>query len=340
VNNTSNGTISIYVLNSLTVPGTVVAPIQVAVFVSMLDDFEVAQPNANLTYLRFRQPVLPIPEADFGDVSDENAVTDPPVIDSFADTSLDMPILTKVFFGESIGSFRQMLKRKFRSEMYALPEVTADSVVTVSRTAFPNYGGFYDTVQQPPLNSIINSFPDGRYYINCETTLLNYISRAFLGWRGSIRWTVDASELSTGNAQSDFTSGADFQLFRKSQSRNDTLSAPIANDGDSPSVYSAMYELNREAAANGVVVCNAGINPLQTIEVPFYTNKRFEYTFQDLDFNLFRPEPSWGFSCFVKAASSAVSPNLVTFYVSTGEDFNLIFFNGLPLVWFEPTYPV
>jgi hypothetical protein len=188
----SNGMLGVYVMNQLTTPGATVADIQVNVFVSMLDDFEVAMPNPDMTAWRFREPEMFIgePEMDSGaaDCCDD-AITDPPTIDQMADTIIDTPDTTKLFFGEVIGSFRQMLKRTVMHEIVRVEEPVGTSLFTMTRGAFPEYGGYITTLVTP--NSMAYEYNDGTAIIPCNTTYLNYVTRMFAGWRGSVRWTVD-----------------------------------------------------------------------------------------------------------------------------------------------------
>jgi hypothetical protein len=340
-----NGNLSVYVLNPLTTPGTVVANIQVNVFISMLDDFEVASPTDDISFCRFRAPVIPvpllrtIPEMDAGAVMDccDNAITDPPVIDTFNDTMLDDPDITKLFFGEVIGSFRQLLKRTCRAELRLIPENPGSSLFVLNRQAFPIQGGHHDAV--PAAGTAALVLNDGIYYLPYHTTYLNYLSRAFIGWRGSIRWTVDASTLNQLNA-GEFANSISYSLSRNTVITNSQQSLEISTT-NLASAPLLLMEGERGSGLRGMHLSNTQVNPIQSVEIPYYRNERFSLTSQALVLDGVPKEgPAWDFSVFLQGSQDLANVALFRTFVSAGEDFNFFFFNGMPPIFVETEYPL
>lgn len=322
--------------------------IQVNVFVSMLDDFEVAVPNDRISYLKFRPPMAPLelelglPESGVEDSKIEVPITDPDPIDSMADANIDTPDTTMVFMGEAIASFRTLLKRGYRAETRLMAEPSSTSVIKMSRSSFPTYGGYVLTT--PKNGSMVTSFVDGRHYNTTCTTLMNYLGRAFLGWRGSTRWTVDAGTIHlSGLRGSDPSDGADvwnsitYALSRTNQYSLDqtvvtTASLPVTN------LQQYINSVERGLDWRGMHLCNTNVNPVQTVEVPYLENKRFSYTFVDDDYSGITKGPGWELSILTPGTETFFDSSYLKFFVSAGEDFNFFFFNGLPPVYFESEY--
>jgi hypothetical protein len=360
-----NGVLSVHVLNKLSVPSASRSSVQINVFISALDDFEVAAPDDKISYLKFR-PSVPVPEPDAqggysnfmnklrqkgmsvpesGTVPEDVdaadvPVVDPPPIDTMADSNLDVPNTTKVFMGEVIGSFRTMLRRAYRSEIRLVAEADSTAAYKISRSSFPTYGGFV-THETIPNGSMVTSFADGRFYNASLTTMLNYLGRSFLGWRGSTRWTIDTSTVNLssydGNGDSDLWNSITYTLAR----RNSYFNGQAFVDTSGPLVSNIPQLFNgidRGMDCNGAYLGNTAVNPIQTIEVPYLQNDRFKYTFLDDKYEDEVEGPGWECSLMIPRSLTAKDTSYLKFYVSAGEDFNFFFFNGMPPVYFEQAY--
>jgi hypothetical protein len=340
-----NGVLSVFVLNELTVPSAVVADIEVNVFISMLDDFEVAQPDAEFNQLRYRPQFVPgtrvnVPEMDSGQPTDLDTeqipVTDPPTIDNWADTSIEDSDLTKLFFGEVIGSYRQMLKRTYPAETGLLPEVSVQHQWKVARAAFPLYGGSYN--QPAGVASPAVLYTDNNFYIPYDTTMMNYLGRCFMGWRGAIRITVDASSFNI-TASGETMNSITFGLGRTSK-QTTNLNNDVDIGADLITSWPAtIMQQDREMTPNGAFLGNTNVNPIQSAEIPYYKNARFSYTFMEdkLNGESF-DEPGFIYTAFLPGATSVNQFGIIRTYVSAGEDFNFFFFNGMPPCYREQTY--
>lgn len=345
-----NGVLSVYVLNSLTVPGTVVANVQVNVFVSALDDFEVAMPNSDICNWRFRDPVPPPartrpfnrPEMAQEGMEDDmdccdNPVNDPPTIDTMADVLIETPDTTKLFFGEVIGSFRQLLKRTELSEVKRIPDDTTSTYYSVERRAFPEYGGLY-------LGNTFSSgmplqYSNGQLVVPCATTHINYVGRMFLGWRGSIRWTFDTATMNVQGGTDRFNS-VTVTTSRKNTTFRTFASGPlVAPTEPDVNLGPNLTDLGDSETTFGAHLLNTNVNPIQSIEVPFYSNKRFLLTQNETAFDQLVEEPCYRISTILPGSSNNSDVSVLKMYCSAGEDFNLFFFNGLPPVYYATELP-
>lgn len=348
-----NGVLSVYVLNKLTAPASTDDDIQINVFISMLDDFEVAVPNNLPNQIRFRFPttipemaIKTIPESDESpdQDTDENVVADPTTVDNIADVDITNPVLGKLFFGEHIGSFRQMLKRDYLYESnwhYRNKDNTG--TFFISRPSFPAYGGYLDNSVVPIANTIGTVLGDGRRYITANTVMLNYIAMAFKGWRGSNRWTLDVSNWKQGNNAFEANT-VKFWMGRAAATnfREIEISDPQLTALSEQARIDRTVQLGNESY-NGVAVFNARVNPIQSVEVPFYSELRFlethkDYNFSDLTTNI---TPSW-FARIDIPRTSIEDENVAEWYDiyhSIGEDFNLFFYNGFPPLFRESSRP-
>jgi len=337
-----NGVLAVYVLNQLTIPGTEVADIQVNVFVSALDDFEVGMPSDEVHRWSFRPPAatfLNVPEMAVEDENGEtdNPITDPMKIDQYADTLIESPDTTRLFFGEVIASFRQLLKRAVLHEAIVLKEIENTSIVIIDRSAFPEYGGRYYSTSAP--NGIVVTYTNGRKYIPCATTLLNYVGRMFLGWRGSVRWIVDTSNLNVSGGTDTYNSlSATISRSDGCLRISNVLPLPYTNANPNNIMADYVNAVDSESSL-GCFVGNTNVNPLMSIEVPFYSNRRFISTQYEESFSDMTSTPAWRMSCVIPGTIPGSDRSVLRTYCSAGEDLNFFFFNGMPPLYYVANIP-
>jgi len=326
----SNGTLSVYVLNPLVTAGTVVSNISINVFISMLDDFEVASPNDLITFVRFRPELQNVPEMDID--TDTCAVVDPPVAAEMADVQIEDDNVTKLFFGEVIASFRQMLKRSYHHEASLLPEVTEMTLARINRSSFPMYGGY---VSADVPNSPVVPKPGSRFYLPVETTMLNYLARAYVGWRGSIRWTYDQSH--TNRLSTDFAGSLSFKYSRGNSYTNTESMIPVTNF-TTAEIVNGLNEQQRGSTTRGCYLGTTDVNPIMSFEIPFYSTLRFLPTAFEPTLGVETEGPALNVNTVFTPSSSQTVLSFYDTYCSAGEDFNFFFYNGMPPVYFEEFY--
>ena len=365
--NAGNGVLSVYIVNELTVPdNSIVNDVQIIVSVSATDDYEVASPtdrymqNLAITpittppaaLMEFAvRPTMPefyqssyLPTTIFPQASDETQMNmDTPVVDSpvvrlLGSRSILDPVVNRIHMGETIVSFRQLLKR------YCLHEVlnsdtNGDNPSTVQfvRRMFPFYGGY--TLQAPGLSNLIRTVPTGNY-VYAKMTLLHYLTRAFAGWRGGIRYCIDASfaRNSTANISTWAVSRLGSSSNRYALDTRDRDFESLYQYGTSPTQNLAAGILH-PLGLGGSTRWSTSVNPIQTFEIPYYHLLRFSPA---------RSETSWQANDVFQdsyrldhTSVGGTGPEIAYKYVAAAEDFTLFFYLAPPKFYVQdPPAPV
>jgi hypothetical protein len=361
--NIGNGTLSMYVVNELTVPNsTIDNDIEVNVFVSAGDDFEVAVPDASIMEkLRLRTAEATIaPQSLEFEVEKENRPpieeVEPHAGESEETTEDSRPANVStlnqaaasvsrkdetnlVYFGESIHSFRQLLKRYCRHSIISGSPLTPGNLVRVaaSRCAFPFQVGYTEPASIPGAGVVYSVNGGQDRYVYGQTTLLNYLTPAFGGWRGSIRWMVDmtrfnnySGELSsiTVTRENDGAANADDWTQLADESNTTAGQAALVNDRDQ---FSRTFD--------GQLYQSSAVNPTVMFEVPYYKNQRFTPA-KRLDFpaNSDIRQNGWVLEA-IMSSSARAGVEYAPCFVAAGEDFNVFFFLGAPIMYYESSAP-
>lgn len=327
-----NGVLSVYVVNDLVAPDTTIDnDISVNVFIKAADDFEVAAPSsANVNRLRFRPQSEELAIHNLPAAAPGSA----PLIDSYAtDSNLTGPA-NLIHFGESVRSFRPLLKRYNVHEYSAYPQAlvgTNTALMRIERPAMPfepGYAFLADGTSTVPL-------PIGAaYYAYANMTMLKYISSAYVGWRGSIRWKV-----TNGGCCNNYLSPIMVSRYTGCKPLNATgLSSSAVRVDD----YGDFYDGTN--GFEGALLEFPSINPVTTFEVPYYTKYRFAPARQLTDFTTTGGTdwmPCWKYRVAYSNLNgdiNNVTPNFMTL-CAAGEDFNVGFFVGAPVMFLETTIP-
>ena len=324
-----NGIVSVYVVNELTVPNSVADnDVSVNVFVSAGDDFEVVEPDpATIEDTEwFGGPPAEVfdpqmaenqPDADL--TIDESAPMKLEASEQMAPTLSDSDHTLCVYYGDPVASFRQCLKR-YNYHSAISPTASGKILLKVKNSDFPYYRGF---APEAVHATGVSAAP----YNYSKMTLQNYLTPAFTCRRGGQRWKY-------------FRSGG--QVIRDSfmmVSRNPNDSAYEQNQVDLITLTGATNSARvRQAAVqiphtwSGASVTSTLQNPVVEAELPFYTNVRF-YPAKQANVT----GPSAGFKAFHDLSTTwQVDPTdsaLIHCFTSVGEDFNLAFFTGAPVLY-------
>jgi hypothetical protein len=333
-----NGVIGVFVVNELTTPSSVVTnDIQINVFVSMGDDFEVAVPED-----RFQTFVLKPQSGDLVTEAQSTEELDAP--QQMMSTIIGLPPvedsnLNKVFMGESIVSFRAMLKR------YTLWNCIAstDSIPTLTIGRFPSFPYYRGNV-----SGAVDVRSGNIPYNYCNTLLLHWVRSGFSGSRGSIRYKmVPTGVQAIGNrievqrAPYSRTSAAyrdgtlDLPFF--SNQKDGRQSIMVNPEGGSN--LTIPRDENSFSGALGVALTTTQVNGALEFEVPYYSPYRFtpgkpiNYTSAQLY------EAAWDYKVWFTARGTDAQSSAVNVYVAAGEDFQTYFFTGLPRMYREVNPP-
>jgi hypothetical protein len=328
-----NGVIGVYVVNELTVPSTTVNnDIAVNVFVSMGEDFEVFVPDDHFQYFVCK------PQSGMeGTLVSESQNTSEPsapqqqMSEELGPTMSDNSDINKVYTGESIASFRTMLKRYNLWNSLGL------------NAGFANLVGRYSMF--PYLRGNVAGAVDltaaGDPYNYCNTILLHWCTWAFSGWRGSVRWKLlprgpqNVNHRVTALIERYPVGAPEFK--RVNMTIPTYANAKAAARSVIPEYDGTSFPIEGKpfTGTKGQVYQSGFLNPAVEWECPYYSPYRFTPgKEQDLTgISLFHES----FDYNLQAQGSASS--VWDIHCSAGEDFQLFFFTGLPRLYFEDAPP-
>lgn len=329
-----NGSLAIWVVNQLTTPNpaSTFADAYINVYVKAGPDFSVGEPSNDASFLVFK------PQS-----SDEMYESDD-VQPEGADTLLKVGTpenteLHSTYCGETVASFRQLIKRfqYYESRSFTNPARNAYSTHSLSRPYFPKYRG--NVAGATELTS--TAAP----YNYCATTLLNYITMAFQGFRGSIRHRMIIRPLyfiTEYNGVSPWTvpvNNATAAVYRIHTGDNLLYTQGTTNLDLVGSTSSVFTQKSVESAKGynsqpGCALTDLRVNTTLEFEVPFYNRHRF-VPGKPIDWTAVNTEYG-GYYVEIEGAISACSTDD---YVAAGEDFTVFFFTGWPRVYYESSAP-
>lgn len=334
-----NGTLSIYVVNNLTVPNTAIDnDIQINVFVSALNDFEVAVPDSSvIRNLRLTQKMGLVssfaaiaPQAESMDPGD-SVPSEPPNIARMA-VSVSADDQTQLLhFGERITSMRQMLKRFDFHEFIRAGGFAANvrARSEIIRNAFPFYPGY------TLFGGNLALTYQAEKYLYSNMTMMNYVTCAYAGWRGSVRYMINYNDVAANSDRSTC------EVVRRDAIAPITQYANMSANPNTPQGQAQRLNSmqNFSPSYEGESLQVSKVNTMQCIEVPYYSRYRFTPA-------KMRDEPALAselMPCFSIALSyyTVASDTTATIqtYVAGGEDFTCFFYLGPPIFYREDVVP-
>lgn len=346
----SNGVVALYVLNTLTAPSSdVSSDVGINVYISAGDDFKVFVPD---DFFQNFIPTIPVVPAGLLAPEDEVLEEQSGALIGSNDTNEDTPdmqethdlfdantsdMISLAFTGESVPSFRALLKR-FSLWTAVLPSIQPNYIHSLANFRFawyPFQRGRYTNATDLAVGAIPYQF--------ANTLLLHWVSYAFAGMRGSIRYKAVPRVPSTFNAH---PCSMSVQRFSDDGLTEWAAAARFGAGGYLSTSRAAQtvvkqgpYNHMNDYATNGTT----GMAYVQTSnsdvlewEVPFYSRYRFAGT-RHLGWTASDTWGIGGFYLFVRGLFYNAS--VIDLYVSAGEDFQTYFFIGLPRMYYEPVPP-
>lgn len=332
-----NGVIQVSILNELTVPNsTVNNDIQINVFVSTGDDFEVFVPDDVFQYYTFTTQSGLEPQSGV-EVTDSTKLDSSPVGENadLLNGSMDTPSsLNMVYTGESIKNFRTLLKRYNLHYGYSA-RGGGHLVASMSNNTYPFLRGYVAGAIH-----LTNALASYNY---CNTLLLHWITYAFSGWRGSLRykylprggWNHLTTMVERGGIRQGGQSTFSIGLPENPTSNSEAASETVARNGNTPINDRPL------SGKKGLVYAVQQVNPCVEVEFPFYSDARFvpgrvgnwNSTAATSRYNECYDYRAW-------IDSNESSESYVDMYCAAGEDFQVYFFKGLPRIYYEPVPPI
>lgn len=337
----ANGILRVYVVNPITVPNSAAAgDVAVNVFVSAGEDIRFRNPDNILdqyTYFPGSAPSRARTAIDESERLDPQSGEEQPDIEGTTEPSkpIETEVMTtmatptqeggeydKVFYGESISSFRQLLKRfNYHSSDFCMGAVLGSDVFhwTNEMLAFPYYNGYAPAA----ITDVTSPFP-GKANL-CKMTLMNLLTPCYTGWRGGIKWKKILSL--PGN-------------FR-------TETSVLVQRGYGPAGYNNEFDITADTAevdalaqrqdiitscGAGAAVTHASVMPSVEIEMPYQEQTRFT-TAKTANWTGSANRPRSYFRTSTTQATSGNSIAWLDNYVAAGEDFQLFFFTGAPILY-------
>lgn len=346
----ANGVLGISVINALSTPTELGSTITVNVFISAGDDFKVFVPSdhfQNFVVRTMDEEVLGVApssqetellEPQSGDIITSNDTNENSPIGDNLHVLFDADPADKtnlVFTGESIPSFRAMVKR-YSLWTAILPTTNAGYANIAYNAKFAIFpylrGRIFNAVD---LTSTLVQ------YNYCNTLLLHYLTLGFAGWRGNIRYKVVPRHAHTSTE------------YNLSVER---FSYELADEFEQPATYATAGYTNHSRAAasvirqaatghdtdfvvhgtNGMAWVDGDITKVLEFEVPWYTRHRFA----DGRHKSWTAADTWQLGgYYLRVRGLLNNQNPFDVYCAAGEDFQTFFFMGLPRMYYEPTAP-
>lgn len=246
----------------------------------------------------------------------------------------DTSMINKVYTGEVISSFRQLLKRYNIHTSFG-PFTPAGYSMHLEHSMFPYLrgnvpGAVHTAAGLPPVG-----------YNFCNTVMLHWVVNCFSGWRGSVRYKV------VPRGARDNALPTTLSVTRWDNYANSGYAFAVNPLPSYTSVSTcAEYSVNRDVAGqefanqialptpNGLALTVGDINPCLEYEVPFYSDQRF-IPGKNVD---------WTSSFTTSGAALDVTGDgtpttLYEHHVAAGEDFQVYFWTACPPLFYEPAPP-
>jgi len=329
-----NGVIGVYIVNELTTPNsTVNNDIEVNVFVSMGDDFEVFVPDDHFQHFVFKPQSGMEPLVPESQETEEPSAPQQSMADNLGPSYQDGTLINKVFTGEAIMSFRPLLKRysRWRSE---LPDVDANGARYWRKRycMFPFLRG--------NVAGAVETDAGANPYNYCNTILLHWVTSAFSGWRGSIRWKIlyrESDNATSTHAPSILYWGRDDPIPSGTQIYIDDFGTYSLTNREEWAIRTVKGNSeNLLTGAKGMTYSDVNINGNTEIEIPYYNRDRFvpgkNENFTGTEF-INAPTIVGDHHVFVSTFTT------MDFMIGTGEDFQVYMFTGLPRMYYEASPP-
>lgn len=323
-----NGILEVSVENALGVPNTVVNnDVSVLVFVRAADDYEVAGPDdTNIeTLTLLPQSGEMLPDAKIG-VGKPDAAP----LQLTVGSSGTPGELLAIHDGDPITSMRQCLKRYNLFNVYTFG-YNDWGAYKWTRSDFPHYRGRtlvgIDVVSRPSDFPINTAPAIDTAYNACKTTLLNYLTPAYVMRRGGLRRKYVFP--SHNNAQTSYLAMA-WREMRQQAEKLEVISTP--------STVATPFGLKKlildwmPIQWNATAATLTDKNSVLTVELPYHNNRRAAPA-RRVNWK----KPAVGLTSHTIAhvhRQDSQSRAFVLDYVSVAEDFQLMYYIGAPVLFF------
>lgn len=322
-----NGVLSVYVLNELVVPNsTVNNDIAINVFVSACDDYKVSVPTPTsiqqLTPIQYLEPQSGAFEEV--DTEQKNAPVNEVASETFA---MCQPITSEVdgvYFGEAIVSLRQLIRRYTLWSSLGGVVNAGRHIQRLRMPDFPAHRGY----TQFGATNYVGVGPAGNFNPSL-TTILHYLSVAYLGYRGGIRHKVVMGQLNN-------TAG-NLAVVTRDQAISNyaAVYATAASDVITSQYAFATNRVNGlllSGQTGGHIIPMPLQNALE-FELPMYTKNRFLST-RNMGTRAPFSADNFSHTITIETGANTVIPSYDIF-LAGAEDMTFVGFQGAPPLTFS-----
>ena len=323
----ANGAFYVQVVNELVSPDST-TPVELLVSISAGENYELMNPDGDGIDLDAFVPLNQVLQA-------QSAVEETPTLENAPEAEINVINVTAdvvttiaekplVFYGESVNSFRQLLKRycHFRTLTTPVNGTETLQVIQFELRALPILPGF------DPLGPDVTTIGTPYSYVN--STYIGYLQNAFAGWKGSLRYKACPNR-STVMLRARRVTGA--TLREKSLTMIATPTTFPASSGQSLTARAGMTV--GIGLGSGAVMTQTRSQDALEFEVPNTVPLRFCKTAtQYLASNTYEDAFPGGDSFILDIGTSTVGgASNVDLYVAAGEDFSFYGWVGAPVVY-------
>lgn len=257
-----NGVLGVYVVNDLTTPNsTTNNDIQVNVFISMCDDVEFQAPTNRLGALSWTPQSNE--SSDAAEMEEDNA----PVQSSNDDSIMQCAVVDhtdEVYFGETITSFRSLLKRYTYLRSWLNP-VTGRSNWTLSLPDYPLNRGV--------MTGGIDSVTPGPVAANVVLTgYIGYLAPAYLAMRGGFRHKYLYNSDKITDLSYAIVERNEVAVSQTAIGIGSTNTAYLTTN---PSIFADRQIAIGAWGLRGAVATALRVQPVLEVDLPNYNNNRF-----------------------------------------------------------------
>lgn len=316
-NGNFNGVVTVYVLNELTTPSSIANnDISINVFVAGCKDYKVTVPTPDIIGVMGDRNSITPQSGAFDEVVVENKNA-PRNEDAKETIAMCEPLTDNtdaVYMGEAVVSMRTLLKRYcYQTSLYGVTTATP-TVQQLYLTDYPANRGYslYGMVLRTANN-----------YNPTNTTIMNYLGYAFIGYRGGVRRKVIVNSSDIGGTNSSV-------VCRTAATRSvAAIAARAVTDTITSQDAFAVRRLNSQwpNTTSGGHLTVTRHQPNLEYEVPFYRNYRFGSTRNTGGRFTFSADDYGHIICTQTPANATTSYDI---YVAGSEDSQFLCFQGCP----------
>lgn len=317
-----NGIITVRVLNRQTSPITS-ADIRMLVFVKGADNLEFAVPKeVDISYSPYAVQSY-----------DSRMDVDRTVHEMGVKPSIADPNINLVYFGESVVSLRQVMRRQ--SLYKRLVAGSSSSIDTIYLSTFklarlPLYPGF-DVNGVDSALGVISSLPEPYNYTNWLP--MTWIGQCFVGVRGSVLYSVNA------NGQQDCKTVICAREYGPHNSSIAELTQAFGGNG----ALKQSIQVDQLAGNSGMTMTNQVTQGGITTMLPMYSNVKFimnspsSRSVGSLVDDSFHD--AMRVQTLYQTQTNSFSDTFVDLYCAAGTDMNFVFFINVPAVYIYNSVP-